>query len=151
MEFHFIMNWFPVNLFFDNEWRITLARENASSSMFSVQLVRNNKIKYISMCRDSPRIRVFDPRDYVSQKPRILEIEKNNHRDVSYDGGMIELDMGSDEETDYFFWYFRDVLICDRPKLKLLVESVVPEKIDSLYCLILNLNGSEIVSVKFKT
>jgi len=58
--------------------------------------------------------------------------------------------MGSDEKTDYFFWYFQDVLICDQPKLKLLVESVVPKKIDSLYCLILNLNGHEIVRVEFK-
>jgi len=145
------MNWFPVNLFFEDEWRITLARETASSSMFSVQLVRNDRIKYVSMCRDSPRIRAFDPRDYVSQKPRTIEIQKSNHPGVLYDRGVIEFDMGSDEETDFFFWYFRDVLICDLPKLKLLVESVVPEKIDSLYCLILNLKGSEIVRVEFKT
>jgi len=35
--------------------------------------------------------------------------------------------------------------------LKLLVESVVPKKIDSLYCLIWNLSGSEIARVEFKT
>lgn len=145
------MNWFPVNFFFDNEWRVTLARENSSSNMFSVQLVRSNRIKHVSMCRDSPRIRAFDPRDYVSQKPRTIEIQKSDHPDVLYDRGVIELDMGSDEETDFFFWYFQDVLICDRPKLTLRIESAVPEKIDSLYCLILNLNGSEIVKIEFKT
>lgn len=145
------MHWFPVNLFSKNEWIITLARETALSNMFSVQLVQNEKIKHISMRRDSARIRAFDPRNYISQNPHTLDIQKSRHPDVLYDRGVIEFDMCSDEETDCFFWYFRDVLICDQPMLKLHVESVVPEKIDRLYCLILNLNGSEIVKVEFKT
>ena len=145
------MSWFPLDLLFEDEWRTTLARENISSNMFSVQLVRDGKMKCVSMCRDSPRIRVFDPRGYSSHNPRILEIQKSHLPDVVYDHGEIELDMGSEEETDFFFWYFQDVLICDGPKLKLLVESVVPKKIDSLYCLIWNLSGSEIARVEFKT
>ena len=149
-ETRFTMSWFPINHFFNNEWRITLGREIILSNMFSVQLVKNGKIKHLSICKDSAQICAFDPRDYLSQNPRTLEIQKSDHPDVIYDHGVIEFDMGSDEKTDYFFWYFQDVLICDQPKLKLLVESVVPKKIDSLYCLILNLNGHEIVRVEFK-
>jgi len=64
---------------------------------------------------------------------------------------VIEYDMSSGEETDHFFLVFQELLTCDQPTLTLVVESVVPKKIDSLYCLILNLNGSEFVRVEFKT
>jgi hypothetical protein len=145
------MRWFPINLCVKSEWRITLGRETSSPNMFLVRFVHSGTVKNIMMRRDSPRICEFDPQKHLSQKPRILEILKSESSCVDYNCGVIELDMGSEEETDCFFWYYENMLIGDQPKLQLLVESCLPKNIDNLYCLILNLKGHEIVKVGFQT
>jgi hypothetical protein len=142
------MNWFPLNVFVNDEWRITLGREMILPEMFLVQLVRNKTVKNVVMRRDSPRICAFDPQKHLLQKPRTVQILQSDNHCAMYDYGMIEFDMDSEGMTDKFFWYYKKMLIGNKPKLQLLVESLVPKSIDNLYCLILNFDGHEIVKVE---